>query len=79
MNLNSKKRKSSLKLLLLLVAVSSRSFFTFVSRYLMSFSFFTAWHINLRVLGWLINNYFASVFDLTPSTNIFAGLKAGIL
>jgi hypothetical protein len=26
------------------VTVSSRSFFTFVRRYLMSLSFFTAWH-----------------------------------
>jgi hypothetical protein len=38
------KRKSSIKLLFLLVTVSSRSFFTFVRRYLMSFSFFTTWH-----------------------------------
>jgi hypothetical protein len=39
-----KKRKSSFRLLFLLVTVSSRSFFTFVRRYLMSFSFFTTWH-----------------------------------
>jgi hypothetical protein len=39
-----KKRKSSFRLLFLFVTVSSRSFFTFVRRYLMSFSFFTTWH-----------------------------------
>jgi len=39
-----KKKKSSFKLLFLFVTISSRSFFTFVSRYLMSFSFFTTWH-----------------------------------
>ncbi|EDM45639.1 hypothetical protein SCB49_07517 [unidentified eubacterium SCB49] len=38
-------KKSSLKLLFL-VSVSASSFFTLVRRYLMSFSFFTAWHIN---------------------------------
>jgi hypothetical protein len=39
-----KKRKSSFRLLFLFVTVSSRSFFSFVRRYLMSFSFFTTWH-----------------------------------
>ena len=71
------KRKSSLKLLFLLVTVSSRSFFTFVSSYLMSFSFFTTWH-NLVVFK-LVIIYFTSVFVLTPSTNTLAGLKAGML
>jgi hypothetical protein len=43
-----------------------------------SFTFFTAWH---KSIGFKINNsfYFTSTFVFTPSTNIFAGLNAGIL
>jgi hypothetical protein len=40
------KEKVVLRLLFLLVAICSTSFLTFVSRYLVSFSFFTAWHKN---------------------------------
>ena len=40
----SKQRKVVFRLLFLFVTVSSRSFFTLVSSYLMSFSFFTTWH-----------------------------------
>lgn len=37
-------------LLFLFVSVQSASLFSFVGRYLMSFSFFTAWHISIILL-----------------------------
>ena len=43
--MNEKREKVVIKLLFLFVSVSSRSFFTFMRSYFMSFSFFSAWHI----------------------------------
>ena len=77
--------------LLFLMAVCATSFFTFVCRYLMSFSFLTTWHIEVVINVSSRKNsldycrmergyyYFTFTLVLTPSTKTFAGLKAGML
>src|SRR5690606_33772065 len=75
-----------------LMAVSASTFFTFMGRYLMSFSFFTTWHsasswygpfiLIIRKLSGTEGTgyyYFTSTLVFTLSTKTLAGLKAGML
>ena len=75
-----KERLKKVKLFFLFVSVCSSSFLSFVGCYLVSFSFLSAWHnlyffytVNIRT------NYFTATLVFTFSTNVFEGLKAGML
>lgn len=61
-------QKIKQRLFFLFVSVQSTSFLTLVRSYLMSFSFFSAWH-NV--------SYLTLTFVFTLSMKVLAGLKAG--
>ena len=59
----------------LFMTVSSRSFFSLMSSYLMSLSFFPTRHINLQFLIYST----IGTFCLTELTKVLDGLNAGML
>lgn len=56
------------------MSVLSQSFFTFVSRHFMSFSFLSAWH-SFKIL-WVNTLVY---YFFTERVNVLAGLNAGML
>ena len=57
------------------MSVLAQAFFPLVRRHFMSFSFFTAGHINYKLLIYFLT----FTEDLTLVTKVLAGLKEGML